>query len=1374
MKRLISRSCYILGLCLLLMATTHAEDITFDFEIPTIPFPPEIKNVNAPSVIMPGALSFSMSAEIVGQVQKKGYCDVIPRSDCEADDWEQIPDPDVSPNPPTIEMVRLYYYVNDNVTAAKYVSMTRGGGDLWTVEVSDSTQVADGDIVTMYIVAVDSRGNVAAQVPDTAQRPCPSASSWNATLSTPSTNSCAYASSYTQCNENVIGTPGPCSTSYTIGDKQGDVCGEPDGAGDQDVISGPNADKVDMLGISAGADSQYICTSLGLGAPPPDPNNPAPIEGYLMIFFNPDQPDPNPADTHIENAYAVTYAPEAVGSDPTLVRVLWSGDCVTNPNTSNPLDCKLITAVGSNENLKVQYDSGSLRYMVKHTGTGNPYNVSYSVIGSTTKQSILVGLTGEINLSGGTAFWISDLTPGFAFYHKNYPVPVSGSCVTPPAAPAAMSALCGNGDDAGENYTCTTGAPPACTYTASGASSSVCEKSASAPSANECVIAFNTSPDSSMVSEYRIYRNTVDNAATAALAGAVAEDGSPVYEYKDTHSTFDGQTYYYYVTSYYSGGDCETKRVDAAEAACTVEDRVAPAAPQLVSAETPPGQSGICRLDWSMPADDPSMDGFTISRDGSPAPDGETSASAGTLTYDWTDSEQLQLGTSYAYAVTAEDLGGNTAVSGTVNCTPEDRQAPEKISSFLVSKPKTSGVLGANVEWQASPETDIGGYNVYVCKQDNSLTDCRESAEFAALNSSMLGTTSLNSEDPAVFTGEGDYCFYVEACDNCAAQGTCPSNGGTSNCSGFPEGGADNSQYVKCPYVDISIDLIAPSAPATLNLSAPSQGKTCELSWPSVCSLEDGEPFADCENPTSSELIGYKIMRNVGPGVESPITGTPIGMTLADQGNTYADTGLVNGQNYCYQVFAMDSSGNFSPQPGNPEECCVPERTDPPDKPVLQKPIPKTSMSCTPTWDAIDDDDEITYSVYRCDGDLEACADSSDFTAIETGILETSSLTSPDYEVIPDDKYTYCVTAVVSNAGGLESAIRDTGITNCGVCIPSDRPQPPTDVATTTNPGTCDVMALSFTRSVDDSGEGGYNLYRCTDADCDHQTKMVDCTELPAGGSNIVNIGPDNPLPLGGEDPATYYYAATYQSDCSDPYQESFPAVDETLDPDFGKDCGACTNPGKCVIVSSCKDYAEQNGCVPIAETDTSSKDEDGTFASSPMPGVQVELLDSSGNVVATASTDSSGNYKIELDNTPGTIDIDATYKVVLHISSADKGNIACTPGYAGDDCYVALTAGVKLEEGGDGVKISGLEINPNGGRADIGNPDCSDSVDVGDLLILKAAFSANKGDEDYETFADFNGDGSIDVQDFLIFKKNFGKFLDHAPAFEAGMCKPE
>ena len=1345
-----------LALCLLVGRAAVADDIEFNFEIPTIPFPPEISDVSN-SAAVTGATSFTVTASVVGQDQKKGFCDVIPKSECTTSDWYQAPDPDVDPNPPQIQKVKVYYYINDGVTSASSADMTYDSGlAKYKADVSLSG-ANEGDTVTYYIVAIDTRGNVAAQVPDKNQRPCPSSSSWDDTLSTPSTASCSYATSYTQCNEYQASTPSPCSTSYTMNDKDGDVCGEPNSSGDQSPISGPGADKVDMLGVSAGADSSYICTKIGLGDPPPDPNDSAPIEGYLMIFFNPDEPDLNPADTHIENAYAITYAPEAVGSDPTLVKVLWSGDCVTNPNTSNPLDCKLISAVGASEDLKIEYNQGSLRFMTKKSGTGNPYNVSYNLIGGSTSSSILVGLTGEINLSGGTAFWITDLTPGFAFYHTNKTVTVE-----PPGEPSA----------------------PIVTSTQCEGGTSVCTKSASQPSSNTCTINFSASLDASFTDEYRIYRNTVNNSTTATQVGTVPDvDGTSSYSYPDSHSTLDGTKYYYFLTSYNSAAAKETTMANASKANCTVEDWVPPSPPSITNAATPAGNSKKCEIDWSVGGDDPSLSQFYLSRDGTPINyENPLNAGEGLTEYSFPDPATLELGTSYSYTVTAIDLGENTAESSSSTCVPEDLDAPSQISSVIASN--ISGKLGVSLEWQASSESDLAGYNIYYCPQTNPLVDCRAEGEFTAMNSSLSPSTNYSKDSttaPEIISGEGDYCFYVEACDDCDAQGTCSSNGGSPNCSGFPSGGADSTLYVKCLTLTEIPDTAPPAWPSWVTEDpgneiypcyAPPEGNKIELSWNKVCYYADGTEFTDgtnpnCATPTPEQVVGYKVIHGASgaiPSAASAGASDIAGSTSVGSPTSIDHTNLVNGTQYCYNVYAVDAGANFSTDgPGGTkvEVCCTPDDTVAPSKPTMDT-IAYTSISCSPTWNSVSDKDTLTYSVYRCDGGSTECTSSGDFTSVSTGI--TNPLSYPDYDVTTDETYTYCVTAV--DAKPNESAVYETGsTTNCGICTPSDRPNPPTDAGAAVQASETGAKVY-WTNSVDDDSSGGYNVYRCSTSGCSSATAVQSCVD----GDRT----PASPLLLNGEPVGDWYYGVTYMKDCEDEATESFLTDVPTAISDSAVTIISVTPAceTQCIIVSSCKDYDADSGCVPVTSVDTSQTGSDGKFLSTGMSGLEVYLADTSSNLVGdtTTTTDSNGNYKLVINNAVAGLSTSSNYYMILKVPSAQKSGIACSPGFSGDDCYIILSKEVEIEEDTN-VKISGLQLG-GGGRAEIGNPDCSDSVDVGDLLILKAAFGSSTGGDSYKTYSDFDGNGTIDVEDFLILKKNFGKVLDAAPSTDANLCK--
>ena len=1343
-KKLLS----LLAVCMaVLVAPAAADDIAFSFVVPRISFPPEISNVSSTAAIT-GLASFTVTADIVGHEQKKAFCDVIPESECAASDWYLAPDPDISPNPPAIQTARVYYYYNDDVSSPSSVSMIYDSNYAKYRAAIPLAGTGAGDTITYYIVAVDSFGNVASQAPDKTQRPCPSSSSWDDSLATPAAGSCSHATSYEQCGEIISGQPAPCAEDeYTLADKQDDVCGEPDGGGHQNLISGPNADRMDILGMSAGADSTYICVKLGLQGQPVGIDGPMPIDSYIIFFYNPDIPDLNPGDTHIENAYVITYAPEAMGSDPTLVKVLWSGDCVTDPDTTNPLDCKLISAVGANENLKIEYNTVAVRFMTKKSGTGNPYNISYNLIGGSSSLSILQAVTGEINLSGGTAYWESDASPAFAFYHTNKTVTVE---TEGPIIPLAdIHAKCGS------------------------SSTGVCPKGDVQPDKNVCHFTINVTGDTSFVDELRIYRNTVNNALTATRIGSIPDIGAiSSYQFDDTHTVLDGTKTYYYVTGYNSSTGWETEISQASKTSCTIEDWVAPSAPEITAAATPPGNTGKCEIHWTVD-EDPTLSNFYLSRDGAPINfSNPLSAGAGVTEYSYPDPQSLVNGQAYNYTVTAFDLGDNTAESLSVTCTPEDLDAPSQIATAIATN--ISGSLGVDMAWSASTENDLAGYNVYYCPQANPLVDCRAADEFARMNSSLITDAHFSidsTQAPDIITGEGDYCFYVEACDDCAAQGTCPGNGGSPNCSGFPAGGADSSLYVKCLNLTTESDNSPPTYPGGLTCTTPDQGNTNIVKWNKVCQDADGTPFEDCDNPTPREVVGYKVIHGSQGAVPHIAVAQPsdiVGITSAGMYTEITHSNLNNQQQYCYNVFAMDSLANYSTDgPGGTKQevCCTPQDTLAPDKPGMQD-IPHTASSCHPAWHAVQDKDSLTYNLYRCNGGSIECNSGDDFSAVATGITAGGDMLSLfDDDVNPDSLYTYCATAV--DPSGNDSAVFESGDSaNCGVCTPGNRANPPSEAgAATIVPGS--GAKLYWTNSVDHDASGGYNVYRCNSPDCGFPVGPVQT--CVAGNRTQLN-----PLMLDHEPCGDWYYGVTYMKNCLDPSTESLlPGVSTAISDDalsIQSPYPACET--RCIIVSSCKDYDAADRCVPVTITDTGRTGADGKYLVNGKSGLSVFLADYSDDPVADAFTitDSGGNFKLVINNFTAGLNTSSTYSLILKVPAAQKSGMACSPGFSGDDCYIILSKDVKIEEDAE-VKVSGLSLG-GGGRAEIGNADCSDSVDVGDLLLFKAAFGSSKGGADYKTYADFDGNGTIDVEDFLILKKNFGKVLDAAPAPVPGLCK--
>ena len=68
-----------------------------------------------------------------------------------------------------------------------------------------------------------------------------------------------------------------------------------------------------------------------------------------------------------------------------------------------------------------------------------------------------------------------------------------------------------------------------------------------------------------------------------------------------------------------------------------------------------------------------------------------------------------------------------------------------------------------------------------------------------------------------------------------------------------------------------------------------------------------------------------------------------------------------------------------------------------------------------------------------------------------------------------------------------------------------------------------------------------------------------------------------------------------------------------------------------------------------------------------------------------------------------------------------------------------------------EGQETSNIDFYLLGGDANGDN-----SVAIGDMLILHAAWLSNEGDANWDERADFNGDGSIAIGDMLIMQSNW------------------
>ncbi|MFC1474835.1 dockerin type I domain-containing protein [bacterium] len=1430
---------------------TGAEDIEFSFDIPTIPDPPVIESVTN-STAVPGS-PFTVYAVIKGAEQRevccKGTCvhecappdspSTCDWSNCEMTDFYGQADPRVVPNPTCIpnsvdssngvapsvcggksRNPKLYYYYNGDPTTGGNVDMIYDQAiDVFSAEIDPSTAgLIEDDVISYYIVASDNRGNVISQVPDPNTAPCTTITQWDTDYETPSIANCAMMNSYEKCGGFKNGAPN-CASNYSMNDPAGDTC-------DENQEPDPSFTVVDIIGISGGAGKGFqslpndvvVCSRIKFGDRPPDIGSGTdPLSAYVMIFFNPDISDPNPDDFHMTNAVAITFAPTTAGADPNLVKVLWDGNCVTNPNTADPLACKLVVGGSEESALKIGVANTEMKFIAK-----NALPNGKTILGSSQGVTKAAFYTGNIQLDGGTPFWLTDVTAGYSIMRQNQEVTLA--LCSAPAQPLIPS--------------------PADCINGAGIHEGMCPQSASQPASNDCRITIYKSPDCGFVDEYEIYHSLTDDPQTATLLGTIPTNRDCENKsYTHTIDNLDGKIHYYWLPSNFSSGGCGTLVTEQnkwASTRCTVEDWEPPASPTNFVCATPDTQENKCECTWEADTNaDPSIVGFKLWRDDTLLTD-SWPGGPGTTEYSYTDtSEELVLGQTYTYKVSILDAGGNVSPETTTACTPEDLAAPGRVDFFNVLL--QPGVLALDIGWQAGPESDLAGYNVYKCHNSIPGSSCIQSDQFTRLNPEMIpheeGTfyeipdTDFLPEDDLE-----EYCLWVEACDNCDTAGTCPSTG-VPNCSSF------NTMkiYTKCVILSTYVPDIAPRYPQPggdmdptyhIKITTPDTGGTCELQWNKVC--EDEElVFDDCDFPSPDRVVGYYIMRAESPGSDctgvtvdtNPVTdsmGHLVGTEPHGPGTpSFTDSGLTNGTTYCYRVHAFDFANIFSREEPPPDPVpCTPQDTLAPDPPDIDEAdLAESDLVCTIAWHAVSDPNDVTYNVYRCTGDTDTCTSENDFTdEVLSGSTELQVVDVTDDMV----EYTYCVTATdaASNESAKVTGASAAGSVNCVQCL-AVTPPPPLPVVYAQTVGGCGGggVEIWWTDSPGDGGGGSYNIYSCTDnITVDPATDpgcVLEATGLSGG------VTQENPylltqsaVPLEGD----YYIAMTYVSGITGAESQPLYTVsaieyvlylsiacgDGVCDPTCGwedtttcpSDCipdcdDAVCEPGECDFCSpDCPDCGLFSVTIYVSgafkkreiQSCTSGDPECPTESykavETAQDGVVVEVVNLSNLSVTlySATSDSDG----EVSNISAQMSMEAP-DTVYRIRARYEGEAyeswmkgACDNSETADaDGYCVVNLADTALDGGAVVSAVTFPYAVDGGGGEVGNPNGDGAVNLFDISEMKSAFGTSPGDTCYKAWADLNLDGKVNLFDLNVIKENMGDEFDTAsPDFDPALVK--
>ncbi|MFH1537713.1 MAG: DUF4215 domain-containing protein [bacterium] len=1462
MKKFIRSAAILCALALwsTLSLATDTGDIEFKFEIPPLPYPPvigDIQNTDA----MEGEPHFTVSIQIEASIQKEGNCYVgevkieDPSSNPGCDEltaWKQEAHEDIHPNPPDIKKVMLYYYRNGETDTTASIPMTYNPvTKLATANVPIDPSlkykidgVLTGHNITFYVVALDHYGNVASQVPDTAQAPCvPGTTSWTSLFSTPAWDTCSLVTQYEECakvcpDDDVdpntcknAAIPPTCGSDYTTNDRIGDTCGEPNANGDQFVLN-PPVNKTDILGVQAGADSSYFCIRMGLGTNPPPTSDSPPIEGYLAVFFNPDIPDSNPGDTHIENAFAITYAPEAQGSDPTLVRVLWDVECISNPNTADPLGCKIKSAIPGDTDLSMGYNAGgqALVFVTKKSWGAK------QLIGSSSKLAQIITLTGEINLSGDNLFWLVDMTNGLGFYHKNTTVLIKELTEPTPTAPQNPVGECNLHD-------------------ASGSGKTACPKNPPKPTAgNDCIINFLPSLQRTFVERYKIYSAMSDSEITDAnkatyYIGEVTEDQvASTFSFIDTiaEADLDGFTRFYKLTSVNDEADVpETLIANASKTTCAPEDWEAPNPATGVTGETPEGTTEKCGISWTMETDiDTSITGYFILRDGTALYDVALGSSPSKQDYSYTDPATLVIGNTYTYAVRVVDRGENYSTDATVDCQAEDRKPPAKIDSLSVTL--KGATLGAKMDWEDSAEDDIAGYYAHVCRCWESNGYCDAEEDFAKMNGKLLDS-QYEDTNPIHFPAEDKYCLYAEAMDDCDTAGTCPISGGP-NLSGFPGDSMScaGSSYMKCLYVTTKIDYCYPSFPVTNVPTPEDEGGKCTFTWEKVSTNSNpvGAPedqnycpatFPDPVSPAPEDIIGYLIVKIEDPTGECanmPYPNDPladvIGFVPINSTHEWTAINLTNDRTYCFLPFSVDVSGNH-PAPstlpnGKP---CTPADIVAPDEPEMVGMDADDTPSCTPQWSSVSDPDPIIFNLYRCD-DAKASCTEGDFAALETDL---TTLETTDGTVEDGMAYTYAITA--EDPSGNESAIVGaSNIMECALGICGNGTVETGEQCDDGNTTACDGCSATC------QTECGNGVTECSEQCDDGNTTPDDgCSPtcqteglLPPASANTTAIAANSGCKFwftaspSDTDTGTfetnegykiYLCTGTTAGTCEDtPISTRSACADaaaaggiirdicnHSLDKPYnqqgllsaGKDGtwyagitytdSTDTESDKRMSSSSCLVTGCTSDLVDITTGAMQEIDYEATgeFIPTVKPDLTIEVVDQDNpdTPIAAGATGEDGMATIEV--CPADL-AGKTIRVQIRIAAANATGMLCDdPGTDNPegDCLLYLKEDIAGADMGTGYPVAKTVALPKAGalagRKEIGNANCDGIVDFNDFMEIKDAYKKKKVDNDgYRAWADFDNNGVVDFNDFMKLKDNykkkvFGTVDDADPAF----CMP-
>lgn len=439
---------------------------------------------------------------------------------------------------------------------------------------------------------------------------------------------------------------------------------------------------------------------------------------------------------------------------------------------------------------------------------------------------------------------------------------------------------------------------------------------------------------------------------------------------------------------------------------------------------------------------------------------------------------------SYCYSVAAYDIWGNlSAYSDEICGMPTDNVNPEPVTNITAAGEH----LNINVSWTASTSADAVGYKIYLIGTGSPV-----------LVKNIDNKSTVSADFPQATIGVSKTYGIVTVDDD----------GNLSDLSTTASASA--------------VDLVAPTVPT--NLTTTSTDKQVTLSWSNSSdeigvasySVKKNGTFVDTTNGTSYVFTGltnatsytFSVaatdtsgntssyasktatpLDNISPAVPSDVTATEgdnriiyswsenteddfVNYKFYAFGETtpiyignlesYTVSGLTNGVEYCYQVSAIDSSGNESAK--SAKLCKTPIDIYPPFDVSTVSPVSGSEYSFTFTFSDSTSSDVIFYKIYK-----QPDGGSKDYIGQVDDVVGATTYTYTATDLTPGILYSFTVNPVDDDE--FETAAGTSGtVTYTPTASP---PSTPTGLTAT---AASDSITFSWS-GVSDPDLAGYKLF---------------------------------------------------------------------------------------------------------------------------------------------------------------------------------------------------------------------------------------------------------------------------------------------------------